>query len=71
MADCVHIRCVGFVSCQLVPGETGTDFKRCRWCGQAVVFVPMEMMWVRAEGRVRDKLSCVRGPYGQHRGDVD
>lgn len=68
MADCVHIGCQDYVSCRRVPGPTGTDVGKCEHCGMGVVFVPADLLWIAASGRVPMELKalCPRSPENRH-----
>lgn len=69
MADCVHIRCADSISCRYVPAAvTFHEVARCDWCRVAVVFVPEDLLWVRAAGSVRpvNKIECGKSPTNRH-----
>lgn len=67
MATCVHIACTSFISCQQTSGATGVrDMGKCKHCGKGVVFVPHDLLWVRANGHVADKVTCDRSPSNKH-----
>ena len=68
VANCVHLRCEPFISCQLTAGLTGArDVALCVWCSTGVVFVPgAEPVWVAAAGNIRDKTTCHKSPTNKH-----
>lgn len=67
MADCVHLRCKGLPACR-IGMRTGLNQEvgLCEHCEMAVVFSPTEILWIAANGRVHDQITCDRSPTNKH-----